>query len=432
MKQIEVFDGNVLREYPVEYPVHQPNCALFGLDRNGGRIMVPLDEQLLSRHMVLLGGIGTGKTNAFYQVMSQLRKSMTDQDVMVVFDTKGDFYQAFYQPGDAVISNDGTAIGPNSVDYWNLFQELEPGEDMEVAINEISKSLFAEKLKRTTQPFFPNAAKDLFGAVLTHFIRNQQDYYCDNLALRQFMDAMPADQLRKMLLQHQDLRAMASYIYDDKSGQTQGVLSELQQQVRELFIGNFKKRGTLSMRELIRHKGGRMIFIEYDLSIGETLTPVYSLLFDLAIKEALSRKKTEGNVYFVVDEFRLLPNLNHIDDAVNFGRSMGVKFLIGLQNVEQITENYGSSRASSILSGFLTSICFRVNDRASLEFIQNLHGHNRKKEVYTASVQGRGVIENIRDAYVVEDWDIQRLETGEAIIGLPGKEPFKFHFLRAK
>ena len=175
-----------------------------------------------------------------------------------------------------------------------------------------------------------------------------------------------------------------------------------------------------------------MIFIEYDLSIGETLTPVYSLLFDLAIKEALSRKKTEGNVYFVVDEFRLLPNLNHIDDAVNFGRSMGVKFLIGLQNVEQITENYGSSRASSILSGFLTSICFRVNDRASLEFIQNLHGHNRKKEVYTASVQGRGVIENIRDAYVVEDWDIQRLETGEAIIGLPGKEPFKFHFLRAK
>ena len=432
MKQIEVFDGNALQKLPVEYSTNNPCCALFGLDEQGKRVIVPLDEELLSRHIMLLGGIGTGKTNAFYQVISQLRKNMTAQDVMIVFDTKGDFYHSFYQPGDVVISNDNNATGLDGIDYWNLFEELEPGEDMEVAINEISKSLFSERLKNTTQPFFPNAAKDLFGAVLTHFIRNQENYYCDNLALRQFMDAMPTAKLREMLESHQDLRAMSSYIYDDKSGQTQGVLSELQQQVRELFIGNFKKRGTLSMRQLIRQKGGRMIFVEYDLSIGETLTPIYSLLFDLAIKEALSRNKTEGNVYFVVDEFRLLPNLNHIDDAVNFGRSMGVKFFIGLQNVEQIIESYGEARAHSILSGFLTSICFRVNDHASMEFIQNLHGRNRKKEVYMSAVQSRGIIENIRDACVIEDWDIQRLKIGDAIIGLPGKEPFKFHFMRAK
>ena len=41
-------------------------------------------------------------------------------------------------------------------------------------------------------------------------------------------------------------------------------------------------------------------------------------------------------------------------------------------------------------------------------------------------------MENVRDANVVEDWDIQRLKIGEAIIGLPGREPFRFQFLRAK
>ena len=70
---------------------------------------------------------------------------------------------------------------------------------MEVAINEISKTLFAQRLKNTTQPFFPNAAKDLFGAVLAHFSRNQGSFYCDNRAMRQFMDAMPTAQLREML-----------------------------------------------------------------------------------------------------------------------------------------------------------------------------------------------------------------------------------------
>ena len=48
-----------------------------------------------------------------------------------------------------------------------------------------------------------------------------------------------------------------------------------------------------------------------------------------------------------------------------------------------------------------------------------------------ASVQGRGIVENVRDAMVVEDWDIQRLGLGDAIIGLPGAEPFRFHFRKA-
>lgn len=59
------------------------------------------------------------------------------------------------------------------------------------------------------------------------------------------------------------------------------------------------------MRELVRQKGGRMIFVEYDLSVGGTLTPIYTLLFDLAIKEALSRKNERGQRLFAVDEFRL-------------------------------------------------------------------------------------------------------------------------------
>ena len=185
------------------------------------------------------------------------------------------------------------------------------------------------------------------------------------------------------------------------------------------------------MRDLVRKKGGNFVFIEYDLGIGNMLTPIYSLLFDMAIKEALCRKKSEGNVYFVADEFRLIPNLQHVDDAVNFGRSLGVKFMIGIQNVDQMFEVYGESRARSILSGFLTTVVFRVNDAASKQFVKDIHGVNRKKEVYMASVQGRGIVEQVRDANVVEDWDITRLGLGQAIIGLPGMPPFVFQFKKS-
>jgi len=155
---------------------------------------------------------------------------------------------------------------------------------------------------------------------------------------------------------------MTSYIADDRSPQTQGVISELQQLVREVFVGNFRKAGNLSIRQAVRNKGGKVIFIEYDLGIGSMLTPIYRLLLDMALKEALGRKKSEGNVWFIIDEFRLIPNLQHVDDGLNFGRSLGAKFVIGVQNIEQVFHAYGESLARSILSGFSTTIAFKVND----------------------------------------------------------------------
>ena len=430
MKQIEVFDGNSLVREALRYPTTTPKCAFIGIDANGQDVYVPIDDNLLSRHMMLLGGIGTGKTNTFIQLLRQLRQSLTVNDVAIVFDTKGDFYNEFYRPGDIVISNDHLATGPDGVDYWNIFNEIELDEHLEENIVEIAKSLFQNKIEKTNQPFFPNAAKDIFSAVLSHFVRHKEEFKPTNLKLKEFLDRSPTGEIRDMLKQYDEFKAMISYIFDDRSPQTQGVISELQQTSREIFLGNFKKDGSLSIRETVRQKGGRFVFIEYDLGVGSMLSPIYSLLFDMAIKEALCRKKSEGNVYFVTDEFSLLPNLQHIDDAVNFGRSLGVKFMIGIQNVSQIYDNYGEDRAKSIMSGFLTSISFRVNDKASKEYIKDLHGVNRKKEIYMASVQGRGIVEQLHDGHVVEDWDISRLGVGEAIIGFPGMPPFLFRFKR--
>ena len=390
--------------------------------------MVPLSDDLLSSHLLFLGGIGTGKTNAIFQILTQLRSSMTDRDVMVIFDTKGDFHKEFYRPGDTVISNDAKSTGPSGTDYWNIFEEIGTGEQVEANIVEIAKTLFHERIEKTSQPFFPNAAKDLLCSVLTHFSRPVGVEPMNNARLRTFLDQSSASELRAMLHSHADMKAMSTYIADDRSPQTQGVLSELQQMVRELLIGNFRKPGTISVRNAIRSKEGRCIFIEYDLGIGNLLTPIYRLLLDLAIKESLCRERSEGNVWFVIDEFRLLPNLQHVDSGVNFGRSLGAKFIIGAQSVDQIFHAYGESLARSILSGFMTTVAFRVNDATTREFVKGLFGKNRKKEAYLASVQTRGITENVRDANVVEDWDLATLKTGESIIGLPREMPFIFKF----
>jgi type IV secretory pathway TraG/TraD family ATPase VirD4 len=98
--------------------------------------------------------------------------------------------------------------------------------------------------------------------------------------------------------------------------------------------------------------------------------------------------------------------------------------------VEQVFHAYGESLARSILSGFLTTVAFRVNDITTRNFIQELFGRNRKKEVYMGAIQSRGIVEQVREANVVEDWDISNLRIGQSIIALPGCEPFIFQFYK--
>lgn len=54
-----------------------------------------MTDELLSKHLLLLGGIGSGKTNVINFIIDSLQKKMTDDDVMIIFDSKGDYKEKF-------------------------------------------------------------------------------------------------------------------------------------------------------------------------------------------------------------------------------------------------------------------------------------------------------------------------------------------------
>ena len=196
--------------------------------------------------------------------------------------------------------------------------------------------------------------------------------------------------------------------------------------VRKLLTADFADHGMFSVRDFVRNKGGKLLFIEYDISIGETLAPVYSLLFDLALKEALGRGNMQGDVYLICDEFRLIPYLQHIDDGVNFGRSLGVKVIAGLQSINQLTEAYGEYRGKNILAGFSSVFAFRANDSFTRDYVVGLHGSNVVLEQYKTITNS--VHEERRNAHVVEDWHMNELSVGEAVVSLPFAKPFQYRF----
>ena len=430
-----VIQGNSVSKNALPPLSSKPRLVLRG-EFHGKSASFTMDEDMISKHLMLVGSTGCGKSTLFYHIVQQLKREMKPDDVMIIFDTKGDFYGKFFENQDCIIGNSPQYIQQSQ--RWNIFKEIlaDGWDNRQIFMNtqEICKALFDERTKNNTNnPFFPNAARDLLAAVLIATIRLGEDdsqfvrknFY--NYRIKEFLDSCSGKALCDYLDGDgfEDLHSVLSYIEGDNA-QSQGVLSEMFSVVRDVFIGVFSEKGRFSIRNFVRHKGGRTLFIEYDLAIGSVLTPVYKLLFDLALKEALGRTGSQGNVYLICDEFKLLPNLQHIDDGVNFGRSLGVKVFAGVQSIEQLYEIYGKSRGRNLMAGFSSIIAFRANDVTTREYISNLHGKNMILEQYRTTDQK--IVEEKRIGATVEDWDLNQLRVGEAIVGLPFTPPFPFYF----
>jgi type IV secretory pathway TraG/TraD family ATPase VirD4 len=428
-----LFYGNTVSQNTPPGQAGNAKVKLTG-EYNGKPNTFMLNDDTLSKHTMLIGGTGCGKTTLFYHFVSQIKRNMTKDDVMIIFDSKGDFYSKFYDKStDFVIGNSKQYSSISQ--YWNIYKEIlaDGWDERDFIINtqEVCKSFFEERTKNTTNAFFPNAARDMLAAVIIAFIREgkkdatiKRDLFYNN-KLKEFLDLSDAQMIIDLLGDSPDANAILSYISGDNA-QSQGVLSEMYSIMREILIGVFAEKGNFSMREFVRNKGNKTLFIEYDLSIGSMLTPVYRLMFDLALKEALGRNKPQGNVYLICDEFKLLPHLRHIDDGVNFGRSLGVKVFAGIQSIEQLYEIYGQSRGRNIAAGFSSVYAFRANDVATRDYITGLLRKNIVLEMYQRL--DNQMTEEKRNGQTVEDWDMNSLKVGEAIVGLPFSQPFRFYF----
>ena len=423
--------GTILEQNPM-VTTRSPFISLPGKYKNSA---VPLcvDRETLGRHTMLIGGTGSGKTNVFYYFVHQIKKQLRPDDLMIIFDTKGDYYR-FYESKDRVIGG-GMRFSPIS-EKWNIFKEIVADgwdeESIETNTHELSWTIFKKSIEKSKDPFFPNAARDLFAAILLCMIDkaksdlNYKKKYLYNSELRNALNEATIFDIRELINSHPQYASVLSYIGDGTSDQALGVFAELKGTVRPLMVSAFAKQGMFSVRDFVRQCEGRTLFIEYDISTGETLTPVYSLLFDLAIKEALGRKKINGDVYLLCDEFRLLPYLQHIDNGVNFGRSMGLKIIAGLQSINQLTEAYGEYKGKNILAGFSSIYAFRANDMFTRDYIVGLHGKSVVLE--QRRTIANSIVEDRQEAHVVEDWDMSDLEVGEAILSLPSGKPFKYKF----
>ena len=115
-----------------------------------------ITDDILSKHSLIIGGTGCGKTKLFYHFVSQIKQRMDKHDVMIIFDTKGDYYSRFASSNDLVIGNSPSFYSKS--EKWNIFKEIlaDGWEQSIYSINtqEICRSFFEDSIRKTNNVFF--------------------------------------------------------------------------------------------------------------------------------------------------------------------------------------------------------------------------------------------------------------------------------------
>ena len=415
-----------------------------------------INDEIFSRNILSLGETGTGKTNVMSYAVKKLLDKVTEDDVVFIFDVKGEYAKNFFDN-----QNIKHKIFDNGKyrDYtigWNIFRKIlsEPCENsiknrqieekeelwkMENAFmlaKEVSEDMF-EGHENQSQPFFSNAAKDLLASIIIDLIGEAEyEGHWEHLTtelLKKRVQKANAEYFKKLIKESKvngRLEGIENYFGKGDNLQALGVFGELQSCINkclnDVFSVSNGPRGTFAGREAVFDKGAYVYFIEFDLSLCDTLSPMYRLLLDLILKAALTNKyEQKGNVYIILDELSVIPQLKTLEKALNLGRSLGIKIWASLQSVSQLYKTYDEQEARALLAGFTNLFVFKSLDQESRKLVAERTGKSYTHIHYRVLTEPYDVQ---RESNVIEDWDILSLKRGHAIVALADEEPFIFQF----
>ncbi len=423
-------------------------------DLNQGEIELPSDvnrslsltNEILGKHCLMLGSIGSGKSNLMFHLVEKIRSHMTDEDCIVFFDSKGDYLEKFCFPQDIIIGNSEWVrtkflemIQPSRIQFWNVFSDLSTNTSLLEMIREVSTSLFKKSIDNAQNPIFPRGARDMFAAVIYSLIKKStlkigkgryinidgKEVLLDNYSVKKFFESFSIDKFVKLIEGVNEVEWVKTYISSGaKTNTTQSYLTYLNAIPHEVFTNDFGESGAFSIRDFVNGGKRKGLFLEYDIVNSNTIDVIYTVLLDIAMKEALGKKR-KGNIYFILDEFPLIPQLTYFDNLLNFGRQLGVKMIAGIQNVGQVYAKYDLYLGNSILSGFSTYFSFNLFDQSSRDIVKLRHGKNSSIcAVKRYGAEGYDI--EVQESDVIPDWRLTSLENGQCIVSIPGFDPFQF------
>jgi len=375
-----------------------------------------LPKKTENTHILVTGGTGSGKTNAFHHILKQVEEKTQKA---IILDTTGVFVKRYYKEsrGD-IILNPFDAKGRSK--HWSPW--LDAADEIEYEA--LAKSFIPNKAK-DHDSFWKEAAATVFSSLLEVY-SDLDDDDDDKLipleALTEMLLARPIDDLIDKL---QGTSAMA-HISKEGDKTTASIRSTAASYLKCLKHLQTPDPGReFSITKWVEDEASdSWLFLSCDTKSRDTMRPLLSAWYSTAMRALMALDPCDDRrVWFVNDELPSMDQINGLSTCLSEGRKYGACALLATQSPSQIIDIYGSQQAQTITSNCQTKIVFRESEPQNAEQLSKLFGNLELEETkeglsYGANDMRDGVTQSKqrRKQAMVTVTDIQNLRVNHCYL----------------
>jgi len=380
---------------------------------------LPMVADSETRHFLVHGSTGTGKTQLISKLLDHLRRR---GDRVFLYDKGGVYTSTFYRKDKDKILNPFDARCEN----WDLWREATASTDFE----NMAESLIP--MHGETDLFWVNAARTIFGSAAFTMQDNS------DRSIKKLLKVLLTSELSDL---HSYLSGTeAATLTSDKIEKTaisiRSVITTYLKSLRFMTaVENRDGRPAFCIRDWIcNEKTGKndgWLFLSSNATQHASLKPLLSMWFSMATIALLALpENSHRRIWFVCDELPSLHKLPQLSESIAEARKYGGCFILGMQNYAQLETIYERSGAEGIFDNIHTRFFFRSPSSQIAELVSRELGSQEVQNIQETYSYGAN---SIRDGItlgsqkminqLVTPSEIMDLETMNCYLRLAGAYP---------
>ena len=371
---------------------------------------LPIVKDSETKHLLLTGTTGAGKTNMLNELLPQIRRT---KNRAIIFDVTGEFVDRFFNPETDVILNPLSKYSVN----WLPWNDCHTDEEF----NSLAAA-FVDGEGIKSDRYWEDAAR----SVLAQALKKEED----SKSIESMLQIINRADLKDFCEHFSDTDA-AGYVSKEAEKGTASVRSTLISKIEQLKI--LKDGGDFSIKDWVNgEEDSGWLFVTSTPNELDTLKPLISAWANIAIKGMLDRPHSGNNnkMWFVMDELPAMQKVPSLPMILAQGRKYGACVVAGIQNIAQLDRIYGKSGAQELLDLFRTKFFFAVSDNNIAEYASRSLGEIEIDETkeslsYGSNTMRDGV--NINSAQKIKRLvlpdEVKNLPTRTCFVKLCGNYP---------
>ena len=348
---------------------------------------VQIGEHAECRHLMLLGGAGSGKTTVLHRI---LREIIARGDRVILLDFKADFTSSL----DCQI----TLLSPTDARSarWAL------GRDIRTKLDALALAETLIPLPAGGEPIWARGARGLLVGLITHLqAKHKTEWGFAHIA--ELSSRVLTNYKLLVEIVKKNHPPAKAYLMGADSKTTQSFLAELSgalTHVIELGVADYaalKKYGKWSVRGWLSSntKLPKVAVIGWRASSKELSQAWAASLTEQLVRQIGDLEDCDPNerrIWLVLDEVAQMGKVPSIGDALVTLRSKGVRTVLGLQSVAQIDEAYGRNALTTWTGSISSKIICQLSSPDDQKFGASLLGEHEVERYTHQSTQSNGLV----------------------------------------